>query len=129
MAKANIVLANGTKVTIEGTPAEVSTLVDRLSPAPPRRRAGRGGGRGGRHKVSGGKAAKPKRAGPTEYIRELKADGFFKTKREIGDVRDKLEEAAHIYKVTSLSAPLFRLVKNRELRRIKEDGAWKYLNP
>lgn len=72
---------------------------------------------------------KVKRAGPTDYIRDLIEEGYFKTKREIGAVRDKLEERAHIYPVTSISGPLYRLVKNKELRRIKEDGAWRYVNP
>jgi hypothetical protein len=67
--------------------------------------------------------------GPTEYIRELIGEGYFKTKREIGAVRDKLEERAHIYPVTSISGPLLRLVKKKELRRLKEDEVWRYVNP
>lgn len=62
------------------------------------------------------------------YIRELIVDDYFKTKREIGEVRDKLEEDGHIYPVTSLSTPLYRLIKAKELRRMKEDGAWRYVN-
>jgi hypothetical protein len=56
-------------------------------------------------------------------------DDFFKTKRGLGEVQKKLEEGAHIYPVTHLSPVLFRLVGARELRRIKEGGTWKYVNP
>lgn len=130
MAKANLVLPDGTKVTIDGNADEVAALLDRLSSgaAPPS--AKRGSRRRGRSGVGSiPKPAKPKRPGPTEYIRDLIGEGYFKTKREIGAVRDKLEERAHIYPVTSISGPLYRLVKKKELRRIKEDGAWKYVNP
>jgi hypothetical protein len=132
MPKASVVLSNGTKVTIDGAANEVAALVKLIGSQDDD--AGTGGvanrrkGRGGR-KTSKLKLAKPRRLGPTEYIRELKTAGYFKVRREIGEVRDKLEGGAHIYKVTSLSAPLFRLVKKKELRRVKEDGAWKYVNP
>lgn len=129
MAKANMVLPDGTKVTVEGNAEEVSALLDRFS--------GTASGLGPRKSrkwqkpqtASEGKPVKAKRAGPMEYIRVLKTAGFFKTKRTIAEVRDKLEEGAHIYQVTSLSAPLYRLVKRRELRRVKEDRVWKYVNP
>jgi hypothetical protein len=129
MAKANLLLPDGTKVTIEGTSDEVSALLARFSTdqgkasgrrAPVSRRRSRS--------EAGPEGSKPKLEGPTEYIRDLIQEGFFKTKREIGHVRDKLEERAHIYPVTSISGPLYRLVKKRELRRVKEDGQWKYVN-
>jgi hypothetical protein len=41
------------------------------------------------------------------YIRELIADDYFKTKREIGEVRDKLEEdGQHLPRHEPLDAPL-----------------------
>jgi hypothetical protein len=130
MAKANLILPNGTKVVIEGTADEVAALLGRVSSderqkstsraSRPRRRSGGG---------SSPKPTTPARLGPTEYIRELIDEGYFKTKREIGAVRDKLEERAHIYPVTSISGPLYRLVKKKELRRLKEDGVWRYVNP
>jgi hypothetical protein len=130
--KANVVLADGTKVAIEGTADEVAALLQRITggtvPSP-----GGGGGKGtGRRR---GKPAakvgstKAKTKGPADYIRKLVTEDFFKTKRGLGDVQKKLEEGAHIYPVTHLSPVLFRLVRARELRRIKEDGAWKYVNP
>jgi hypothetical protein len=71
---------------------------------------------------------KGNRKGPADHIRELVADDFFKTKQGLGDVKKKLEEGAHIYPITSLSPALFRLVRLKELRRIKEGGVWKYVN-
>jgi hypothetical protein len=132
MAKANLVLPDGTKVTIDGTADEVASLLGRFSSTgAPSRASGARSPRSGRRKSVGEAKAKTKakRAGPTGYIRDLIEEGYFKTKREISAVRDKLEERAHIYPVTSISGPLYRLVKNKELRRIKEDGAWKYVNP
>lgn len=136
MAKANLVLPDGTKVNINGTADEVAALLARFAstgdsattsarrgPLRTRRRSGSDTGKKARNKTT------KKRTGPTDYIRDLLGEGYFKTKREIGAVRDKLEERAHIYPVTSISGPLYRLVRNKELRRIKEDGAWKYVNP
>ena len=133
MAKANLQLSNGTKVSIEGSADEVAILLQRMGTdaqtptkpnvaAVPRRRAPDGAPRG---------AAKRKQRakGPADYIRDLIGADFFKSKRGLAEVQAKLEERAHIYPVTHLSPVLFRLVRARELRRIKEGGAWKYVNP
>lgn len=128
MAKANLVLPDGTKVTIDGTADEVAMLLERFSTT--RSSSSINRNRKSRSVTRNqGSETKAKQGGPTDCIRDLIEEGYFKTKREIGDVRDKLEEHAHIYPVTSISGPLYRLVKNKELRRIKEDGAWKYVNP
>ncbi len=129
MAKANITLPNGTKVTIEGTADEVATLLGRFSgpseAAPAvakkkkRKKKKSNGG-------SGGPAAK--RKGPQTLIAELAKEGYFKSKRTIGDIQNKLEEKGHIYAQTSLSTPLLRLTRIRTLRRLKEQGVWVYVN-
>ena len=67
--------------------------------------------------------------GPIDYIRELIEQDFFNGKRALGEIKEKLDEEAHFYPATSLSPALVRLVRKRELRRIKEDGSWKYVNP
>ena len=132
MPKGNVVLADGTKVTIEGTADEVIELLHRLSGGT-QRSPGGGGPKGSRRRRGGstGKGTSPKARtkGPADYLRELVAKDFFKIKRGLGDVQRKLEEGAHIYPVTHLSPALFRLVRARELRRIKEGGTWKYVNP
>jgi hypothetical protein len=131
MPKANVVLEDGTKVTIEGTAEEVAAVLERISGRP---QPSRGGPsvtteRRRRKTTTNGPSERKKNKGPADYIRELIADDFFKTKRGLGDVQKKLEEGAHIYPVTHLSPALFRLVRARELRRIKEGGTWKYVNP
>ena len=60
---------------------------------------------------------------------------FFASKRGLGEIKGKLDEQAHFYPVTTLSPAMVRLVRKREIRRIKEDGTWKivrdswYSNP
>ncbi len=131
-----MVLADGTKVTIDGTADEVAALIQRISSGASqpssadaskqnKRRRGKaiapGSGKGGRVRTT------PK--GPAEYVRDLVAANYFKTKRGLGDVQKKLEEGGHIYAVTHLSPVLLRGVRAKELRRIKEGGTWKYVNP
>jgi hypothetical protein len=134
--KANVVLRDGTKVTIEGTTAEVASLLELIStaatrqpddqtPRPARRRRGKVTGTGPGRAAN----AKTRSKGPADYIRELAEADYFKTKRGLRDVQKRLEEGAHIYPVTHLSPVLFRFVRLKELRRIKEDGTWKYVNP
>jgi hypothetical protein len=125
MPKANLVLPDGTTVTIEGTADEVANLIGRLSggtlPT-----SGIGSRTARKRPIA---RARTRAVGPADHIRELIASNFFNSKRGLGDVQKKLEEGAHIYPITHLSPVLFRLVKAKELRRIKEGGAWKYVNP
>ena len=127
MAKATVTREDGTKITVEGTPEDVAALIDLLgSPAPRASLSKR------RHLSARPKAATRARArgsGPTDLIRLLTAEGFFKTKKRLVDVQKKLEESGHIYAQDSLGRPLQRLVQQKELRRLKEDGVWKYVNP
>jgi len=66
-------------------------------------------------------------------ILTLKTEGFFAEQRGIGEIRDELQTHGWRYKVTALSGPLMRLVRERELRRSKvdDDGktTYKYFNP
>ena len=131
MAKADMQLPDGSKVTIEGTPDEVAALLARLTaPEGGSPQAGAKRQRGSRKRTRTPKPETRKRStGPTDYVRELIQDDFFKARRGLGDVQKKLEERAHIMPVTSLSPVLYRLVRNRELRRIKENDQWLYVNP
>jgi len=120
MAKANLTLPDGTKVAITGTPQEVAGLVERLSsPIVTSKRPA---------KKSHSQKKPPQASGPVGYIRDLKGEGFFKSKRTISDIQKTLEEKGHIYALTSLSPALLRVVRSRELGRIKEGGVWKYVN-
>src|SRR5712691_5237937 len=133
MPRVDAVLANGTKITVSGTPAEVAAVLQSISGGAAQTPAG-GTRRSRRRKASAkgsGAAAnsKTRSKGPADYIRDLVQAGYFKTKRGLGDVQKRLEEGGHIYAVTHLSPVLLRLVRSRELRRIKEGGTWKYVNP
>lgn len=120
MAKATVTLPGGAVVTVEGTSDEVSTLVRQLSGAIPKERPA---------VTRAPRANRRSPRGPVGYIRSLKEEGFFKTKRTIGDIQKKLEEQGHIYQQESLSPALVKSVRSRTLRRLKEGGVWKYVNP
>ena len=119
MAKAHIITKDGTKVTIEGTPQEVATLVTQLK------------GRISTDRAITRKASKHKsraKASPINLISELIDGDFFKKPKELGAIKLALEEQGHYYPVTSLSPTVLRLVRKRQLRRIKDKKRWLYVN-
>jgi predicted transcriptional regulator len=58
---------------------------------------------------------------------ELVEGGFFKRPKGLRAIKDALEDQGHFYPVTTLSPTLLRLVKKKELRRIKEGKRWSYV--
>lgn len=122
MAKTVVTLADGGTVTIEETPEQIVIRIPRPQLASKRMRP-----RDRQPSVDTGRNTSTR--GPVGRIRVLKNTGFFKNKRTIGDVQSKLEEAGHIYQLPAISPVLIRLVRAHELRRFKEAGAWKYVNP
>lgn len=127
MAKAHLLLPNGTKVDIEGTAEEVAFLLDKCSSP-----AGRKEGLRGSKSKKSRQQAKPqgkKKQGPVGYIAELISENFFKGKRSLPDVQKKLEEKGHIYAQSSLSPALLHHVrKTKMLRRLKEKDVWVYVS-
>ena len=117
MAKAHILLDNGTKVTVEGTPAEVATLIAHF---------GTGSTSQKREKKSTPRKSTAK-SGPIDLISELIDGGFFKKPKELGAIKTALEEQGHYYPVTSLSPALLRLIRKKQLRRIKDKKRWLYV--
>ncbi len=124
MPRAEISLPTGAKVVIEGSEEEVRFLLDVY------------GGRGGKREPSmvSPRGAGTNRAtsrkpvqGPIAYVRQLKEEGFFNAKRPLKAIQEKLAEKGHIYSQPNLSPALIRLVRNRELGRLKEKGAWVYV--
>lgn len=123
MANAKIDLPNGTKVVVEGTPDEIIKVVDALNSftnatsdttdvkAPPA-------------KIP----KKKEKIGLTGLLLELKDQGFFKEKRGMAEIRERLESEGYIYPMTTLAPILINLTKSKELGRIKEDKVWKYVN-
>lgn len=129
MATANIDLPSGAKVQIEGTAEDINKILAACGavnatgePVPLTTKAKRN--------RANNDANTPRRAtsGVMQQIRELIDDAFFGQKRSISDVQRKLEETGHIYPLTHLSTPLRRLVRNKELRRMRDGRNWAYVN-
>lgn len=119
MAKAHLTMPSGVKITIEGTSEEVAMLVRQFD-----------AGTGHKHdKVS--RPAKQQvsrqKTGPVNLLAELIDGGFFKKPKELSAIKLALEEQGHFYPVTSLSPVVLRLVRKRQLRRIKDKKRWLYV--
>ena len=63
----------------------------------------------------------------TEAIAKLKAEGFFKGKRNISEIKEELSKKGFHYPTTTLSAVLLHILKKGELGRLKEDKQWRYV--
>lgn len=119
MAKAQIVTSEGTRVSIEGTPDEVAAVVARIESknSPPTQKIVQ----------SARPHEKKSKLGPQDHISTLISQGFFKKPQGLGAIKTALEERGYFYAVTSLSPVVLRLVRKRELRRIKEKKLWTYV--
>jgi len=119
MPKAVIVRNGGTTITIEGTQDEVISMVARIEgpSGPDERRTP------ALPKASAAKVV----ATPTALISELVQEGFFREPKELGDVGQALKERGHFYPVTTLSPAMLRLVRKKELRRLKDKKRWTYV--
>lgn len=118
MATASVTLPGGAKVVIEGTQAEVADLLAKLQSGSPLAQQ--------RTERSSTKPA-GKREGPMRLILDLIDAGFFKTPQELGAARVALEAQGHFYPTTSLSPLMLRLVRGKQLRRIKSHKRWTYV--
>lgn len=117
MAKAQLTTRSGTIITIEGTREEVADLIAQF-----------GGGTKTPEKASRKRQApSAAKSGPVNLISELIDGGFFKKPKELGAIKLALEEQGHYYPVTTLSPLLLRLVRKRQLRRIKDKKRWLYV--
>lgn len=113
MPKAVMTTKDGATVTIEGSPEEVAVLLARLN-----------GGKASERTPA--KSAQVK-ATPMGLLTELIAEGFFSEPKELGAVRLSLKEKGHFYPVTTLSPLMLRLVRRKDLRRIKDKKRWTYV--
>ena len=121
MAKAHITTLSGAKITIEGTASEVAEMVRQFDREPSRKNV----------------TTKPKRQtaqrnsrakiGPVNLLAELIDGGFFRKPKELSAIKIALEEQGHFYPVTTLSPAVLRLVRKRELRRVKDKKRWLYV--
>lgn len=119
MAKAHVVTKDGSKITVEGSPEEVAVLIARLK------------GHGESTRPSSGKTTPQRKSASkinlSDLIAELIDGGFFKKPKELAAVKVALEEQGHFYPVTSLSPALLRLVRKKQLRRLKSNKRWLYV--
>lgn len=115
MAKAHIRTKEGIDINIDGTPKEISAIVDDL-----KKQSAEGGGVRRRTK------AKPGRVLLMDLIGSLRDGGFFKKPKDLASIKGALAEMGHHYPVTTLSPVMLRLVRRRNLRRLREKGRWLY---
>lgn len=118
MAKALITMQGGAIVTLEGTQEEVAALLARFENVDRQRAvvAARPTGR-----------SEKRRATSLSIILELIDAGFFATPKGLGAIKQALEERGHFYPVTTLSPLMLRLVKKKQLRRLKQGNLWVYV--
>ena len=120
MAKANIETKDGTKVVIEGTPEEISKIMnlykDEKVSEPPAKES-----------KKFFKAKTNSKPTITDTIREILAEGFFDKPKSLAELKQGLEEQGTFIPITTLSAIVLGLVKGKELRRIKQDKKWVYV--
>ena len=120
MAKAHLKTKSGASVTVEGTPDEVAALVKQLEGEPPL--AGQGARTQTRRRSTGGAS----KTTPVNLIGSLIDGGFFRKPKDLASVKAALEEMGHHYPITSLSPTLLRLVRKRQLRRLRDKKRWMY---
>ena len=118
MATAHITTKSGTRVTIEGSPEEVAALIERFEP---------GHTSGSGKPTAATKHTSKAKPSPLGLISELIDGGFFKKPKELSVIKLALEEQGHFYPVTTLSPALLRLIRKKELRRIKDKKRWLYV--
>jgi hypothetical protein len=120
MAKANILTKDGAKITIEGTPEEISKVLNIYK-------------QNDSVKVHKGDLKQfpeekiDTRPTVTDKIREILAEGFFNKPKSLAEVKQGLQEQGTFIPITTLSAITLGLVRNKELRRIKQDKKWAYV--
>lgn len=121
MAKAHITTSNGSKITIEGTPDEVAKLAAQLGAVPATE-----GSKPRRRKATATSDKNEQKATPINLVSSLIDGGFFRKPKDLAAVKVAMEEMGHYYPVTTLSPVLLRMVRRRQLRRIKEQKRWLY---
>jgi hypothetical protein len=121
MAKATIKSRAGAFITIEGSEAEVSSILSVFERSQAVTHA---------RLTLTKKQIKAKdergRKSASDLITELRGKGFFDKAKGLGDVSKALEEGGFLYPITTLSGVMLGLVQKRVLRRKKTDGKWVY---
>jgi hypothetical protein len=116
MAKAHIEMPDGTNIKLEGTPEEIAAL---LKDAKLNAKSASANG-----KFSA--KAKTSRVTLPGLLTGLKDEGFFKKPKPLGEIQTRLADLGHNYPQTALSGPMRKLVRNRIVRRFKQNGKYVY---
>lgn len=116
MAKAQISFPDGTTVKLDGTPDEISAVVERARKTQEKGRLG----------VKAKIKTKSRPPQLVDLIANLIDGGFFKKPKDLAAVKTALEEIGHHYPVTTLSGAMLRQVRKRNLRRLKQEKRWVY---
>ena len=123
MAKATIKSKTGAVITVEGTEAEVTSILSQFETAASVHKA---------KEVKKGhtqaQKEQRKRAGASDLVIALKEEGFFKKTKTLGEIAHAIEEKGFIYPTTTLSGVVLGLVQKRFISRKKVDGKWVYGN-
>lgn len=113
MAKARIKTSRGITVEVEGTPAEISAVVQELG-----------------EKIKGEASARQVKGSGRVLLGDLIASlidsRFFVKPKSLGDIKAALAEMGHLYPVTTLSPAMLRQVRAGNLRRLREKKFWVY---
>jgi len=70
----------------------------------------------------------PSMLGCTDAVRALMEKEWGKTPRTMTDIKSALESNQIFFSKEALSATLVTLTKKSDVRRIKEEGKWKYFS-
>lgn len=124
MPKAHLITRSGTKITIEGTEDEVASLVLRLD----NRRDEKAEGPITEEKRRSASTRGKVKATPLSLVKHLIDENFFEKPRALGEIKTALQEQGRFYPTTTLSPIVLRLVRQKELRRVKEKNRWLYVN-
>jgi hypothetical protein len=117
MAKAHLTTKTGATVVVEGTQEEVASLIAQLDVGKAKRSS----------RAPARQTRNATKSGPVNLILELIDGGFFRKPKELGLIKLALEEQGHFYPATTLSPILLRLVRRKELRRVKDKKRWLYV--
>lgn len=117
MANAKISMPGGVSVDLDGTPEEITTVLENL------RRSNETVATTGRRT-----APVPKGKGEiSRLIESLKAEEFFRSPRGLSEIQKKFAEIGHHYPLTTLSGAMISQSRHRNLRRFKQDGKYVYV--
>lgn len=117
MANAKISMPGGVSVDIDGTPEEITTVLENLRRNTETRAS----------KNSRGATAPKGKGEISRLVEALKAEDFFRSPRGLSEIQRKFGEIGHHYPLTTLSGAMISQSRQRNLRRFKQDGKYVYV--